>query len=91
MRIGPDFGFVYFLPAKSSRGLGLRFSTSEVAVIQGQGDDPSAYQATEFHQLPVHADDPTGDLFDAIQEVIYNHPEVADLLGGKISIRTLER
>jgi hypothetical protein len=34
--------------------------------------------------LPVGPDDPTGDLYDAIASVVDQHPEVTDILAGRI-------
>jgi hypothetical protein len=83
-----DQAFVYYYSVSRLTGesRGLRFSRGTVASFRGQSPNPETIPVDSVTNLPIAPDDATGNIYDAIAEVIEQHPEVADLMSGRITI-----
>ena len=86
-----DHTFVYYYSVSRITGdsAGLRFSRGTVASIRGRGLDPEMFTVGTIHNLPVGPDEATGELYDAIGEVVDTHPEVTDMLSGRTPVSTV--
>ena len=80
-----DRTFVYYYSVSAMTGEthGVRFSRGTVTSFRGHDPNPEKLPVGRIWNLPVGPDDATGELYDAIAEVIEIHPEVADLLTGR--------
>ena len=87
-----DRTFVYFYTVSplSGESHGLRFSRGNVASVRGINPNPEALPVGPIYNLPVAPDDTTETIYDAVGEVVDEHPEVIDLLAGRKTIEDVE-
>jgi hypothetical protein len=80
-----DHAFVYYYAISPLTGEshGLRFSRVSVASIRGVNPNPEGLNVGPIYNLPVLPDEATETIYEAIGEVIDEHPEVSDLLAGR--------
>jgi hypothetical protein len=78
--------FVYYHAILRAIGefRGLRFARGTVACFRGQQDNPELIAVGPIYNLPVGLDQATGDLYDTVAGVVRDHPEVTDLLSGRM-------
>lgn len=88
--IRKDGTFVYYYAVSRITGEshGLRFSRGAVSSFRGIEANPEAIPVVDTENLPIGPDDASGTIYDAIAEVVQEHPEVTDLLSGR---RTLDQ
>jgi hypothetical protein len=84
VRADQTFVYYYVISRTTGDSRGLRFSQGTVAPFRGREDDPELIGVGQVWNLPVGPDDPSGDLYDMIAEVVQDHPEVTDLLSGRM-------
>jgi hypothetical protein len=90
--IRADGTFLYYFAISSITGesRGLRFSRGNVASIRGTNPNPEALLVGPIYNLPIPPDDVTETIYDAVAEVVDQHPEVTDLLTGRKTIQEIE-
>ena len=88
-----DQTFVYYYAVVWGSGelFGLRFSRRTVGIIRGRDDNPEELPVGGIVTLPIGPDDPEGELYEAVQAVIEDHPEVADLLYQRKTLEEVVR
>lgn len=86
-----DRTFVYYYAISPITGEshGLRFSRGNVASVRGMGATPEALPVGPIYNLPILPDDVTETVYDAVAEVVDQHPEVTDLLAGRKTIQEI--
>lgn len=85
--IRDDHAFVYYLgTSPSGKYHGLRFSRGNVASLTGTDSNPELLTVGPIHNLPLLQDDITESIFEALGYVADEHPEVTDLLYGRMTL-----